>query len=143
LSLAVAFLETAARLDYGARLQRLRWRRLARAAETASWRPADPAGPALGRAPEWLVVLDPAALPIPSPAPPSTAAGRVVFAAEAAPADPPHVHTVRELEGARLTRRPTPAPAAIAFRAADFPAAPSETVGAFLRQAAVRAEVTH
>ena len=132
MSVAVAFLETATRPDYGARLQRLRWRRVARAARAASWEPRDPADRALAGATEWLVVLDAAALPVPSPEPPAAIPGRVVGAAEALPEDPPHVHTVRELEGARLARRRGPSPAALLFRTADFPPAAGETVAAHL-----------
>lgn len=142
MSLAVAFLETGAPSGYGARLQRLRWRRLAGAASASSWKPDDLAGPALAGAAEWLVVRDETALPVRSAEPPSVIPGRVVVAAEASPVDPPHVHTLRELEHARLARRPAAGPAAFLFRAADFPPAPRETVAAHLERLSARSEAS-
>ena len=141
MSLAVAFLETAARHDYGARLQRLRWRRLARAASAVSWAPGDPAGGALRGSAEWLVVLDATALPVPSAAPPAAVPGRVVAAAEASPQDP-NVHTLRELEGARVSSRGASVPAALLFRPEDFPPAPGETVEKLIERLRGRADVS-
>lgn len=140
MSLAVAFLEAGAPPGYGARLQRLRWRRLAGAASASSWSPEDPAGRALEGAAVWLVVLDPVALPVPSAEPPSAVPGRVVVAAEASPEEPPHVHTLRELEHARLARRPAAEPAALLLRVADFPPAPGETVAAWIERLRGRGE---
>ncbi len=134
MSLAVAFLEAGAPPGYGARLQRLRWRRLAGAASASSWKPGDLAGRGLTGAAEWLVVLDPTALPVPSAEPPSAIPGRVVAAAEASPDGPPPVHTLRELEHARLARRPAAEPAALLFRPSDFPPAPAESVAAWIER---------
>ncbi len=50
------------------------------------------------------------------------------------------MHTVRELEGARLSLRRGAEPAALLFRPADFPAAPGETVSAHLESLRGRAD---
>lgn len=86
------------------------------------------------------MVLDESALPA-SGAMSRSRAGRVTLAEAAIPLDPLFVHTLRELEGARLQAAPIAAapgigPAALAFRSRDFPPAPGESVGSFLARLA-------
>ena len=131
---AVAFLGARQPLDYGARFSRLRWRRAARAEQTADWAAGEPAAAALEGAESWVVVRDSTALPIPGDRIPEPPFGRVLVASETVPAPPVYVHTLRELEGAPLQEVPRApdAAAALAFWTADFPAAPGETVEALL-----------
>ncbi|MGE5414770.1 MAG: hypothetical protein ACM3NW_11375, partial [Syntrophomonadaceae bacterium] len=139
MSRALAFLGDEAPLSYGARLQRLRWRRFAGVATAADWSVSRPAADALAGASEWLVVLDPTAIPAPTGTAPATAAGRVLAAA--APVDP-RVHTLRELEAAAVVPAagPPASTAALLFRAADFPPEFGEPAGAFVARLSRRAE---
>lgn len=131
MSPGLAFLAGERRLDYGARLARHRWRRAVGAASPAEWRPDAPAAAALAETEAWVVVADPAAVPVvrgPLAAPPP---GRVVAASAAVPGVV--VHTLRELESVPVSAAPGGrAPAAFSFRAADFPARPAETVAAYV-----------
>lgn len=86
-------------------------------------------------------MLDAAALPWPVPAFPDPGPGRVLLAAAAAPATP--AHTQREWEVSDASAPPegssrdavaAPRSPAIAFRSADFPAHPGETVAAFVER---------
>ena len=143
MSRALAILDGGAPPSYGGRLQRLRWRRRGGTSAAFGWSAADPAAEALAGASEWLVVLDPAALPVAAPAPLEAIAGRVRLAAPTAPAVPPAAHTLRELEGARLEPSGRGGrPPALLFRAADFPPRAGETVGDFLARLALDAEGT-
>jgi SAM-dependent methyltransferase len=137
LSRALAFLSGDRPLDYGARLSRLRWRR-ALAAETAMpWDPAGPAAAAIAGADVWVVVADSEALPA-FGGPPGPVPGRVLVTGEAVPERPAFVHTPRELEGAALRPAEGPAPgrepAALLFRAADFPPGAYETVKLYVNR---------
>lgn len=86
-----------------------------------------------------MFVRDESALPWPVPCFPAPEPGQVLVAAAATPVSA-HVHTLRELEASAASPPETPVAdpaeparsAAIAFRAADFPAAPGETVAGFL-----------
>ena len=130
MSRALAFLTADRPLDYGARLARLRWRRAAGAGRAEAWAPAGLAGEALAGAAEWLLVADPEALPA-FAGPLEASPGKVLAAEAAVPQSPPFVHSLRELEGARLgvaAVQDGRAPAAILIRAADFPAQAGETV---------------
>ena len=120
-------------LDYGARLSRLRWRRAARAAGVADWRPDEPAEAAVAAAGSWVVVRDPTALPIPGARVPEPPYGRVLLAGDAVPEGASYVHTLRELELTPLRTvagRGEPA-AAFAFWTSDHPPRAGETVAAF------------
>jgi SAM-dependent methyltransferase len=136
LSFALAFLETPRPLDFGARLDRLRWRRACGAPNDVVWSAASPASAAVVPASEWIVVLDASALPV-FRSGPAIPAGRVAAAVRAAP-DGPAVHTLRELESSAISIaapvREGEAPAALAFRAADFPPGPGETVAQFVER---------
>jgi len=135
LSRALAFASSGGPLDYGARLSRLRWRRAAGVEAAADWKPDAPAAQALSGSGLWLVVLDATALPVMRGALPDPPPGRMLAARAAAPADPAFVHTLRELEGARLEPSPGGAgPAAIFLRAEDFPATAKETVKMFIQR---------
>jgi 2-polyprenyl-3-methyl-5-hydroxy-6-metoxy-1,4-benzoquinol methylase len=134
LSFALAFLETHRPPDYGARLERLRWRRACGASSGVAWLAASPASAAVGRAAEWIVVLDASALPV-FRSGPAIPAGKVAAAARAAP-DGPAVHTLRELESSTIAASAPEgeAPPALAFRTADFPPRPGETVERFVER---------
>jgi len=135
LSFALAFLDSPRPLDYGARLGRLRWRRAAGAPAGVEWIMAAPAAAAVSGAAEWMVVLDASALPL-FRAGPAIPAGRVAAAVHAVP-DGPAVHTLRELESAAITASAGTdgePPAALAFRTADFPPGPGETVRQYLER---------
>lgn len=133
MTLALAFLRGRRGLDYGARLERLRWRRAAGVRDSAEWAPRGGAREALAGSDVWMVVTDSSALPIfrgaPVPSP-----GRVLAAAWAVPSGGA-VHTLRELEAARCSVSAAPdRPAALVLRREDFPAAPSETIEGFLER---------
>jgi SAM-dependent methyltransferase len=134
LSAALAFRADGSPLDYGARLSRLRWRRATGAREAVEWQGVEPAADVLSRAPQWLVVLEPSALPLTDGAP-EAPAGHWIAAGQVGPRAGVFVHTLRELEAAAVessAAAPAAHPAAVSFRAADFPAAPGETIGSFL-----------
>ncbi len=133
MTLALAFLQGRRGVDYGARLERLRWRRAAGVRDSAEWPWDAAAAEALARSDVWMVVTDSSALPIfrgaPEPAP-----GRVLAAASAVPSGGA-VHTLRELEAARCSVSPAPnRAAALVVRREDFPATPSETVEAWVER---------
>jgi SAM-dependent methyltransferase len=133
LSFALAFLESGRPLGYGARLGRRRWGRAAGASAGTDWRAASPAAAAVRGAEEWMVVLDAAAIPVFRSAP-VIPAKKVAAAVRALP-DGPAVHTLRELEFSAIASAAPPdgeSPAALAFRAAEFPPEPRETVSQFL-----------
>jgi SAM-dependent methyltransferase len=119
-----AFLSGPRPPDYGSRIARLRWRRAAGADRTAEWTAETPAALALAGADSWVLVRDGGALPggrVPEPPP-----GGVL---RSTAADLPPVHTLRELEQTPLASTAGPSvPAAIAFRTADHPPLPRETV---------------
>jgi len=112
---AVAFLSAGSADSYGERLARLRWRRAAGPPEAPAhdWRPSEHAAGRLSAASEWVVVADPAAIPV-GQVPPLTP-GEVLRCRTGAL---PSVHTLRELEAVRVHAfdRPTPA---VAFRTED------------------------
>ncbi|MEP6993348.1 MAG: class I SAM-dependent methyltransferase [Acidobacteriota bacterium] len=117
--------------DYGWRLSCLRWKRAAHADVVVECRDETPAQEALAGADSWVIVREPTALPIPGRRIPEPPYGRVLLAQAAAPAPPSFVHTLRELEGARLEAA-DPATdaraAALAFWREDFPPAGRETI---------------
>jgi SAM-dependent methyltransferase len=132
-TLALAFLRGESGLDFGARLERLRWRRAAGVRDSAEWPPQGDAAEALGVSDVWMVVTDSTALPVfrgaPAPSP-----GRILAAAWAVPSGGV-VHTLRELEAARCSVSAAPdRPAALVLRPEDFPAAPSETVERYVER---------
>jgi SAM-dependent methyltransferase len=133
---ALAFLWRPDPPEYGRRFSRLRWRRAIPAEETREVSGAASAAEAFAGAQIWVVVRDESALPwlparFPVPEPGRTlVAGAVVPGPEAA-------HTLREWEVAG--RPPEGAAgsdatgvAALAFRTADFPPLPGETVCGFI-----------
>ncbi len=111
----LAFLSDARRLDYGARLSRLRWARAARAERVADWSPGDGAARALEGAETWVFVPDASALP---------------WAAEGGGA----FHTLRELEGADRGPGGRGPAAAVAFRPADFWPERVETIKGYIER---------
>ena len=143
---AIGFLAGGKASDYGTLLGRLRWRRAVGAAAQSEMRPGDSALSAFSAADRWTVVLDPASLPVggrgrfPDIRPGASAAAVVVRAPLAGPGGGV-AHTLRELEaGAESARAGEPEDAAgfpaLAFRTADFPLAPGETVEEYLRRVA-------
>jgi SAM-dependent methyltransferase len=136
---ALAFLRSTEPSDYGRSFSLLRWRRAIPADRTLEVLAQEPALEALSGADAWVVVRDESALPWPVPRFPVPEPGRVLVAGAATTVSA-DVHTLRELEASAAPPRETPAAdpaeparsAAIAFRAADFPAAPGETVGGLL-----------
>ena len=134
MSRALAFLTGGRPLDFGARLSRLRWRRAAGAATAVDWDGGEDAAAALSAADVWMIVSEPAALPVFGAAAPEPVAGRILAATPAAPEG--FVHTLRELEEARLGADASGAlgPAAIVVRAADFPARASETIDKYINR---------
>jgi SAM-dependent methyltransferase len=135
---ALAFLRRAEPPDYGRAFSRLRWRRAIPADRTREVSAQEPAREAFSGADVWVLVRDESALPWPVPRFPVPEPGRVLVAAAAMPASAA-VHTLREMEASAApweTSLADPADAsrsaAIAFRAADFPAAPGETVAGLL-----------
>ncbi len=140
---ALAFLAGDAFPDYGTSLARLRWRRAAASAFAVEWKRTFSAREALAAAESWIVVRDETALPAPGtiPQPPP---GRVVLAGPAI-SDPPCLHTLRELEGARIQPAGDAGSVqlyfpAVAFRSADFPALDGETIENFLERLLARRE---
>lgn len=136
---ALAFLRRTELPDYGRSFSLLRWRRAIPADGTREVSAEEPAREAFVGADAWVLVRDESALPWPALRFPVPEPGHVLIAAAVLP-DPPAVHTLRELEASaapplecsiadasEAARSP-----AIAFRAADFPAAPGETVGGLL-----------
>jgi SAM-dependent methyltransferase len=121
-------------LDYGARLSRLRWRRAVAPDRVEDWPASSPARDAVGAAETWVAVRDLRSLPVGQVPPPER--GRVLLAADVARQGPPFLHTLRELE--RAAPEPSPVEparaAAVAFRAADFPAEGEESVERFLER---------
>jgi SAM-dependent methyltransferase len=134
LSRAVAFLAGSRPLDFGSRLSRLRWRRAAGAATAVDWDGNEDAADALSAADVWMIVSEPAALPVFAGAAPERVAEKILAAAPVVPDG--FVHTLRELEGARLAADASGAlgPAAIVVRAADFPARASETINQYIER---------
>jgi SAM-dependent methyltransferase len=118
-------------LDYGARFSRLRWRRAARAEAVADWSLDAPADAVVAAGTSWVVVRDPASLPVPGSRIPEPPFGRVLLAGDAVPEPPSYVHTLRELEQSRAQTVPETDPAAFAFWPADHPPRPGESVAAF------------
>ena len=115
MSRAIAFISASPAADYGERAARLRWRHAADVGvgDEQDWSARDPVSSRLAAADEWVVVADAAAIPtgrIPPPGP-----GEVL---RCRPGSLPPVHTLRELEAARIHAFDG-VPAAIAFRAAD------------------------
>jgi 2-polyprenyl-3-methyl-5-hydroxy-6-metoxy-1,4-benzoquinol methylase len=134
LSRSLAFVAAPRPLDYGSCFSRLRWRRAARAQEVADWSPEAPAEAAVAAAGSWVVVRDPTALPLPGSRIPEPPYGRVLVAGDAVPEPPSYVHTLRELEQARVRTETGPRgseAAAFAFWPADHPPRAGETVAAF------------
>ena len=136
---ALAFLRRTEPPDYGRAFSRLRWRRAIPADRTLEVSAQEPAREAFVGADVWVLVRDESALPWPALRFPVPEPGHVLIAAAVLPA-PPAFHTLRELEASaapplecsiadssEAARSP-----AIAFRAADFPAAPGETVAGLL-----------
>ena len=122
--------------DYGRAFSRLRWRRAIPADRERDVSPQDSAGEAFSGADVWVLVRDESALPWPATRFPVPEPGRVLAAGSATPAAAA-VHTLREMEtSAAPPAEPSAADAsrsaALAFRAADFPAAGGETVAGFL-----------
>jgi len=134
LSRSLAFVAAPRPLDYGSRFSRLRWRRAARAQAVADWSPEAPAEAAVSAADSWVVVRDATALPVPGSRVPEPPYGRVLVAGDAVPEPPSYVHTLRELEQARVrtttTARESEA-AAFAFWPADHPPRAGESVAEF------------
>jgi SAM-dependent methyltransferase len=132
LSPRLAILAPERRSDYGGRLARLRWKRAVGAAALVEWRREAPAAEALSGAEVWVAVTDLNSLPVVRGPLAEPAAGRPVVAGTASP-DGAFVHSLRELEAVPVAAGPAGAePAAVLFRASDFPARPSETVAAFV-----------
>lgn len=131
---ALAFLRRSDPPDYGRSFSRLRWRRAIPADGMREVSGEEPAVEAFSGAEVWVVVRDESALPWPAarfPVPER----RCVLVAAPATASAEAAHTLREFEEfvprpedlAESARGP-----AIAFRAADFPAAAGETVSGLL-----------
>ncbi|MEO8430523.1 MAG: methyltransferase domain-containing protein [Acidobacteriota bacterium] len=137
---ALAFLPGPLPESFGPSFARLRWTRAVDPERVALWEPLSDAREAVHGASSWVVVLEPSALPAGGtvPEPP---AGSIARSEPSAPASPPFVHTLRELEGARVARAGADAPgrSAISFRTRDFPPAEGETVEAFLARLAASA----
>lgn len=134
MSRALAFLTGGWPLDFGARLSRLRWRRAVGVATVVDWDTGANAAAALSAADVWVVVSEPAALPVLAGAL-EPVAGKVLAASAGVPEG--SVHTLRELEGARLGTDDRPdggGPAAIVLRASDFPAIRDETVEQYINR---------
>lgn len=133
-ALGLAFTPSATPLDYGRRIGRLRWRRslgLAGAAEPSG----DMTAAGLARPELCVLVRDERALLARMSGPPRVEPGAVVPCMPLAVGEAPAVHTLRELEEAGLpvgqgsweaARVP-----AVAFRPAEVPASPGETVSAY------------
>lgn len=134
---AIAFLESPGRPDYGQRIWRRRWAAAFPADLAAELSRGAAASEEFSAADAWLLVLDEKAQPAASPRFPDPPAGAVLAASPAAPADAA-VHTLRELEELPAPPQAPPGdprkPPAIAFRAADFPPCPGETVEDFLER---------
>jgi 2-polyprenyl-3-methyl-5-hydroxy-6-metoxy-1,4-benzoquinol methylase len=135
----LAFLRRTEPPDFGSSFSRLRWRRAIPADESREVSAQEPAREAFAGADVWILVRDESALPWPAPRFPVPEPGRVLVATADLPPSPA-VHTLRELEAsAARPREGSMADAAeaaqspaIAFRAADFPAVPGETVAGLL-----------
>ena len=127
----LAFLRGPGPPDYGRRFSRLRWRRAIPADETREVSGAAPAAEALAGVEIWAIVRDDAALPWPAPRFPIPGAGQVLVAGRSAPG-PEAAHTLREWQAAGSFFSQEGAEpggsAALAFRTADFPPVPGETV---------------
>jgi 2-polyprenyl-3-methyl-5-hydroxy-6-metoxy-1,4-benzoquinol methylase len=129
---ALAFLRGTETPDYGRRFSRLRWRRAIPAQETREVSGSAPAAEALAGVEIWVIVRDESALPWPASRFPVPEPGRVLLAGRAAPG-PEAAHTLREWQAAGRPAEDAAASAgggfaALAFRCADFPPAPGETV---------------
>jgi SAM-dependent methyltransferase len=140
LSPALAFLDDGRPLDYGRRFSRLRWQRAAGVERSETWKETAAAGDLLKDADEWMLVLDADSLPATSTAP-GAPKGRVVGASWVVSEET--VHTLRELERARLAPLPsapeTPPPALL-FHTADV-ADPRVTVEYLIRKLQTEAAV--
>jgi SAM-dependent methyltransferase len=117
--------------DYGRRFSRLRWQRAIPAEETREVSGLAPAAEAFAGVEVWVFVRDESALPWPASRFPVPGPGRVLVAGGAAPG-PEAAHTLREWQASgRFPEDAEPGGvgcAALAFRAADFPLLPGETV---------------
>src|SRR5262249_46665914 len=92
----------------------------------------------VGRAASWIAVRDETALPL-ADARVEPVAGRVLLCAPCDAFDPAPPHTLRELETVRgrwRGERGAPPAPALAFRPADFPPAPAESLGSSLARLA-------
>jgi SAM-dependent methyltransferase len=119
LSRALAFLDDGRPLDYGRRFSRLRWQRAAGVERSETWKETASAGEFLRGADEWMLVLDADALPA-SRTVPAAPEGSAFASVWARPEEA--VHTLRELERARLAPlppAPETGPAALLFRTGD------------------------
>lgn len=122
-------------LGLASRLSRLRWRRAvpARAVEI----PADrPARGIFAAAELWVVVRDPAAIPLGEPAVPDPK-GRSVLLAGRPDLDPSAAHTLREIESTRAraaSATPSSSSAALAFRPSELPSRDGENVGGYIER---------
>ncbi len=141
----LAFLRRPGPPEYGRSFSILRWRRAIPADRTCEVSPQEPASEAFSGADAWVLVRDEPALPWPVPRFPVPGPGGVLLASAATPG-PAAVHTLRELEASTASPPPRGSwaanaatagrSAAIAFRPADFPAAPDENVAAYLERLA-------
>jgi 2-polyprenyl-3-methyl-5-hydroxy-6-metoxy-1,4-benzoquinol methylase len=131
-SRAVAFLD-APFTDHGSRLARWRWARAVGAPRAVGVASGDPAGDRFRPEEEWFLVRDASALPLVSgaPAPPRRGA---LLCWTRSPADAPPVHTLRELEEARLGSAGPPDASApvVGFRTDAIAPGAGETVGELL-----------
>jgi SAM-dependent methyltransferase len=132
LKTALAFLRGPDPPDFGRRLSRLRWRRAIPAEETREVSGLAPAAEAFAGVEIWVFVRDESALPWPASLSPLPEPGRVLLASVAAPGREA-AHTLREWQAAGRHGEDGPPSgavgfAALAFRAADFPPVPGETV---------------
>jgi SAM-dependent methyltransferase len=139
---AVAFVP-AGSLDYGRRLQRLRWEK-ATGAPSRELREGDPAARSFAGADHWIVVAEQNAIPLPGFRAPGGGAGRVTLPVARGALWPAPPHTLRELETCRFEPGPEiggEPVAALSFAVSDFPPRPAETAGDFVRRLLFSPEV--
>lgn len=133
----LAFLRGPGPPDYGRRFSRLRWRRAMPAEETREVSGLAPVAEALAGVEIWVIVRDESALPWPASRFPIPGPGQVLIAGGSAPG-PEAAHTLREWQAAGRFFSEDGAgtggagSAALAFRAADFPPVPGETVSGLI-----------
>ncbi len=134
----LAFVGSPGPFDYGHLFSRLRWRRAVAAEVESDLEPSAAAHRAFAAAELWAVVLLPGAVPAGRLAFSALPSGAPALAGRLAPASgKAAVHTLRELESAAQDLPAAPgAPPLLAFRTADFPPRPEETVTAFLDRVA-------